>query len=127
LPCDVMSNEEGASFYRWGRRGHLKMIHPLMEGTKPNSNDVLGMLTLAIPYRIAIAKVVRGSPPKMGPRHANRGVGAPGGASTPRGVVLAQSLFCRPLGLHGPLLQSLVLFGAYLLWVLGLFLHVIGP
>jgi hypothetical protein len=72
-----------------GGGGHLKMLHPLMEGTKPNSNDILGMLTLAIPYGTAIAKVVRGSPPKMGLRHANRGVGALGGASTPRGVILA--------------------------------------
>jgi hypothetical protein len=84
-------------FIGGGGAGHLKMLHPLMEGTKPNSNDVLGMLTLAIPYGTAIAKVVRGTPPKMGLIHANRGLGVPGGASTPRDVILAQSLFYRPL------------------------------
>ena len=67
------------------------------------------------------------SPPKMGPRCAYRGMGAPVVRTDPIGAVLGQSLLCTPLGLHGPLLQRLALFGARLLWVLGLLIHVTGP
>ena len=61
-----------------------------------------------------VGKAVRDGPQKMGSRRA------------PRGAVSAQSLFYRPLGLHGPLLQSLVLFGACLLQFLGFFLHMMA-
>jgi len=57
-----------------------------------------------------IGKAVGDSPPKVGPSSPHRGAGAPVVQSHPGGAVSAQSLLC-----FGPLLQSLVLFGARLL------------
>jgi hypothetical protein len=63
----------------------------------------------------------------MGPRRARRGADTPGVQPHPGGVISAESSFCWPLGLHGPLLQSLALFTACLLRVLGVFYLDDGP
>ena len=120
---------EGEAPFIGGEEGmfHGICFDPLINAPNRPQTRHLGALNLADTLTTDVGKAVRGSPPKMGLRHDRRVTGAPGVWPLTRGAVLAQFLLCRPLGLHGPLLQSLVVFGARLLWGLGFFLHVTGP
>ena len=80
---------------------------PLINAPNRPQNRHLGALNYVDTLTTDIGKAMRGSPPKMGLRRARRGTGAPLVRPHPRGAVSAQSLLCRPLGLHEPLLQSL--------------------
>ena len=52
---------------------------PLINAPNHPQNRHLGALNLADTLTTDVGKAVRASPPKMGPRHAHRGVAAPWG------------------------------------------------
>jgi hypothetical protein len=100
---DVMRGRE-PPFIARVEGGLWKMLPPLIEGTKPTSNRCQDALNLAGDLCDRLCKSVRGGPPKMGLRCARQGAAAPRVQLHLIGVILAQSSFYRPPGLHGPFL-----------------------